>query len=104
MGEPIRGEDGVGIRNISMTQESRKYWCVFCNKDLSQIGGDVCKDDNCFSFGYLHIGVCIDCQGRYHTNPDYYFEVSAPYGRLKDFYYRDLVESERLRDKLKNEN
>lgn len=70
------------------------YWCVFCNKDLPERGA-TCIRKSCFSFGYLHIGVCDHekCQNSYHADPNYAFEVSAPYGRLKDFYYRDLGKS-----------
>jgi len=68
------------------------YWCVFCNRDLPERGA-VCAKVGCHSFGYLHVGVCADleCQNSYHADPGGAFEVNAPYGRLKDFYYRDTV-------------
>mgnify|MGYP001574959176 CR=1 FL=1 len=66
------------------------YWCVFCNSDLPQRGA-VCRHRKCASFGYLHVGLCekSDCQERYHADPYRAFEIEAPFGRIKDFYYRD---------------
>ena len=66
------------------------YWCVFCDKDLPSIGS-TCRNIDCHSLGYLHMGICDnqECQDRYHASPYYAFEVNAPFGRIKDFYYRD---------------
>ena len=84
MALPLRDD----VRNKEMRDG---YWCVFCNKDLPERGA-TCSREGCFSLGYLHVGVCgnPECQDSYHADSYGAFEVSAPYGRLKDFYYRDV--------------
>ena len=86
MALPLRGDI---MRSKQQWQDD--YWCVFCNKDLPE-RGSMCSRKGCFSLGYLHIGICTDlkCQDSYHADPYGAFEFSAPYGRLKDFYYRDV--------------